>query len=278
MGEPLVRDLLGEGVPTWVGFIIAFSVVTYLSAVFGELVPKALTLDRAETLAALVARPVEMISKVLRPIVWVLERSAEVLLRPFGVREVVAGEGVRSVAELEALVDEAEGAGVIPRAQEELLHNVFDFATQEAADVMIPEPDVAWLDAGLTPGAALDEVSERPYSRYPVGAGSVDRLVGILHVRDLVIAARREPSTTLGELVEAALVVPETKDLGALLRELREKRRHMAIVADEYGGTAGVVTLEDILEEIVGEIEDEFDLPDDDARADRRGTVESRAR
>ncbi len=263
VGEPLVRDLLGDGVPTWVGFIIAFSVVTYLSAVFGELVPKALTLDRAETLAALVARPVEMISKVLRPIVWVLERSAEVLLRPFGVREVVAGEGVRSVAELEALVDEAEGAGVIPRAQEELLHNVFGFANQEAADVMIPEPDVAWLDAGLTPGDALDEVSERPYSRYPIGAGSVDRVIGILHVRDLVIAARREPTTSIGELVEAPLVVPETKDLGALLRELREKRRHMAIVADEYGGTAGVVTLEDILEEIVGEIEDEYDLPDD---------------
>jgi magnesium and cobalt exporter, CNNM family len=263
VGEPLVRDLLGEGVPTWVGFIIAFSVVTYLSAVFGELVPKALTLDRAETLAALVARPVEVISKVLRPIVWVLERSAEILLRPFGVREVIAGEGVRSVAELEALVDEAEGAGVIPRAQEELLHNVFGFATQEAADVMIPAPDVGWLDAALTPEAALDQIAERAYSRYPVGIGSLDHVVGILHVRDLVIAARRAPTASLGELVQPPVVVPETKDLGALLRELRETRRHMAIVADEYGGTAGVVTLEDILEEIVGEIEDEYDLPDD---------------
>jgi putative hemolysin len=263
VGEPVVRDLLGDGVPTWVGFIIAFSVVTYLSAVFGELVPKALTLDRAETLAAAVARPVEAISKVFRPIVWVLERSAEVVLRPFGVREVVAGEGVRSADELRALVDEAEGSGVIPRAQEELLHNVFDFASREAADVMIPEPDVAWLDAELTPGAALDQVAERAYSRYPVGRGSLDRVVGVVHVRDLVIAARREPTTTIGELVQPALVVPETKDLGALLRELRENRRHMAIVVDEYGGTAGIVTLEDILEEIVGEIEDEYDLPDD---------------
>jgi putative hemolysin len=263
VGEPLVRDLLGDGVPTWAGFVIAFSVVTYLSAVFGELVPKALTLDRAETLAALVARPIELISKALAPIVWVLERSSELVLRPFGVHEVVAGEGVRSVAELEALVDEAEGAGVIPRAQEELLHNVFDFASQEAADVMIPGPDVVWLDAGLTPVAALDEVAERPYSRYPVCAGSLDRVVGVLHVRELVIAARRDPATTIGELVQTPLVVPETKDLGALLRELRETRRHMAIVADEYGGTAGVVTLEDILEEIVGEIEDEYDLPDD---------------
>jgi len=263
VGEPLVRDLLGGGVPTWVGFLIAFSVVTYLSAVFGELVPKALTLDRAETLAARVARPVEMIAKLLSPIVWVLERSAEIVLRPFGVRDVVAGEGVRSAAELQALVDEAEGAGVIPRAQEELLHNVFDFASQEAVDVMIPEPDVAWLDAALTPLAALDQVAERAYSRYPVGEGSVDRLVGILHVRDLVIAARSTPETTIGELVGPPLVVPETKDLGALLRDLREKRRHMAVVIDEYGGTAGIVTLEDILEEIVGEIEDEYDLPDD---------------
>jgi putative hemolysin len=262
VGEPVVRDLLGDGIPAWVAFLIAFSVVTYLSVVFGELVPKALTLDRAERLAALVARPVELIEKMLAPIVSVLERSAEILLRPFGVREVVAGEGVRSADELRLLVDEAEGAGVIPRAQEELLHNVFDFATQEAADVMIPAPDVAWLDAGLTPDAALVQVADRPYSRYPVGTGSLDRVVGVLHVRELVIASRRNPTATIGELTGPTSVIPETKDLGALLRELREQRRHMAIVADEYGGTTGIVTLEDILEEIVGEIQDEYDLPD----------------
>ena len=263
IGEPVVRDLLGDGVPTWVAFLIAFAVVTYLSVVFGELVPKALTLDRAETLAALVAPPIELISRVLRPVVWALERSAEIVLRPFGVREVVAGEGVRSADELRALVDEAEGSGVIERAQEELLHNVFDFATQEAADVMIPAHDVAWLDAELTPAAALEQVAGQPYSRYPVGAGALDRIVGILHVRDLVSGERNEPRATTGQLAQPATVVPETKDLGALLRELRQQRRHMAIVADEYGGIAGVVTLEDILEEIVGEIEDEYDLPDD---------------
>ncbi len=118
LGEPLVRDLLGDGLPAWLSFVLAFAVVTYLSVVFGELAPKALTLDRAEALAMLVARPVTLIAAVLRPVVWVLERSAEVLLRPFGVREVVAGEGVRSAEELRAIVDEAEGAGVIERAQE----------------------------------------------------------------------------------------------------------------------------------------------------------------
>jgi putative hemolysin len=261
VGEPVVRDLLGDGVPAWLGFAIAFGAVTYLSVVFGELVPKALTLDRAERLAVVVAPPIEMIARVLRPVVWVLEGSASLLLRPFGVREVVAGEGVRSAAELQMLVDEAEDSGVIPRAQEELLHNVFDFAGREAGDVMVPEPDVVWLDADLQPEAALEEVVRRPYSRYPVGRGSLDRLVGVLHVRDLVAAAR-ESSGPIGSHAEPAPVIPATKDLGALLRELREQRRHLAVVADEYGGTAGIVTLEDILEEIVGEIEDEYDLPD----------------
>jgi putative hemolysin len=122
---------------------------------------------------------------------------------------------------------------------------------------------VVWLDAGLTPEQAMDRVADQPYSRYPVGDGSLDRLAGVIHVRDLVSAGRREPTAPIRALVQRAIVVPETKDLGALLRELREARQQLAIVVDEYGGTAGIVTLEDILEELVGEIEDEYDLPDD---------------
>jgi putative hemolysin len=171
--------------------------VTYLSTVFGELAPKALALDRAETLLVAVAIPVEVMTKALRPFVWVLEASAEVALRPFGVREVVAGEGVRTAEELRAIVDEAESAGVIPGAQEQMLHKVFDFAEQEAADVMVPAPDVLWLDCALTPGQALDRVAERPYSRYPVGDGSLDRLAGVIHVRDLLAAARATPTAPI---------------------------------------------------------------------------------
>jgi putative hemolysin len=262
IGESLIREMLGEAIPGWLGFIIAFSLITYLSVVFGELVPKALTLDRAETLAALVAPPIELVSIVFRPFVWVLQGSAQRLLRPFGVRDVVAGETIRTPEELRTLVDEAEGSGVIPRAQEELLHNVFDFAAREAADVMVPAPDVTWLDAGLTPDAALEQVAATPYSRYPLGTGSLDDLVGVIHVRELVTAARTEADLPIGAHAHPAPIVPESKDLGALLRELREQRQHLAIVLDEYGGTAGIVTLEDILEEIVGEIEDEYDLPD----------------
>jgi len=160
LAEPTVRNILGEGLPSWATFVIAFTLVTYLSVVFGELVPKALTLDRAERLAVVVARPIELISVALWPVVWVLQRSAGALLRPFGIREVVAGETIRTPGELRALVDEAEGAGVIPRAQEELLHNVFDFADREARDIMVPALDVDWLDASLTVEAALDRILE----------------------------------------------------------------------------------------------------------------------
>jgi putative hemolysin len=260
VGEPLIREVLGDGLPEWAGFVLGFAIVTYLSVVLGELVPKALTLDRAERLAVFVAPAVALMSAALRPVVWVLQSSAHLFLKPFGVRDVVAGEGIRSPEELRALVDEAEGAGVIPRAQEELLHNIFDFATHEARDVMIPAAEVFWLDADLTVRDAVERAAECGHSRYPVGEGSLDRTTGLVRRRELVAAP---PDAALRDVMGPVVVVPETKDLGALLRELRERRQQLAVVADEYGRTMGLVTLEDILEEIVGEIEHEYDLPDD---------------
>ena len=184
VGEPVVRDLLGDGIPTWLSFVIAFAVVTYLSVVIGELVPKALTLQRAETLAVLIAPSIELLERLLKPIVWVLERSAGLLLRPFGIREVTAGAGIRSAEELRALVDEAEGSGVIGRAQEQLLHNVFDFGTREARDIMVPALDVEWIDADTLPRDAVTRFIEAPHRRYPVGRGDLDHLVGEVHTRD----------------------------------------------------------------------------------------------
>jgi putative hemolysin len=262
LGEPFVRDLLGDWLPGWAGLVIAFLIVTYLTVVFGELVPKALTLERSEALAVLVARPIELVSVVLRPAVWALQGSAAVLLRPFGVREVVAGGSIRSADELRALVDEAEGAGVIPRAQEELLYNVLRFPEREARDIMVPAPAVAWLDADLDAEAALDQVLEDPHERYPVGSGSLARLVGVVHLRDLIAAARSGSRPTVEGIGRDAMIVPQAKDLGALLREMREQHEQLAVVVDEYGATAGIVTIEDVLEQLVGEIEDEFDLPD----------------
>jgi putative hemolysin len=243
--------------------VIAFAVVTYLSVVFGELVPKALTLAQAERLAVLIAPPVELISVILRPVVWVLERSARVVLAPFGVRSVVAGDSIRSVEELRSVIDEAEDVGVIATAQEELLYNVFDFAGREARDVMCPALSVDWLDAGLTVEQALDRVVAAPHDRYPVAEGGVDRIRGVVHVRDLLAASRSDPSTLVGELAREVYLIPETKDLGALLAHWRRESEQFAVVLDEYGAVAGIVTLQDLTEELVGELGDEFDLPDD---------------
>ena len=262
VGEPLVRELLGGDLPSWLGFLVAFALVTYVTVVLGELVPKAVTLDRAEALAVLVARPIEAIGTALGPVVWILQASARLVLRPFGVERVVAGERIRTAEELRALIDEAERAGVIPRAQEELLYSIFDFARREAGGVMVPAADVSWLDAASAPPEALDQVIETTHTRFPVGDGSLDRLVGVVHAREIARAARAGAPQTIRPLARSAMVVPETKDLGALLRELRERREQLAVVVDEYGRTAGVVTLEDVLEEIVGEIEDEYELPD----------------
>jgi putative hemolysin len=262
VGESFVRDLFAGWLPRAIAFVAAVAIVTYLSVVFGELVPKALTLDRAERLAALVAPAIDIVSTVLWPAVWVLQASAGAVLRPFGVRDVVAGESIRSRAELGAAVDEAERSGVIPTAQEELLHNALEFVDREVRDIMVPAVDVDWLDAALTPDAALDRVLEAPHERYPVGNGSLDRLVGITHVRDILAAARSAQPATVGEIARPAMIVPETKDLGAVLRELRAQREQLAVVVDEYGIVAGMVTLEDVPEELVGDIQDEFDLPD----------------
>ncbi len=263
IGEPLVRDVLGDGLAQWLGALIAFAVVTYLSVVFGELVPKAITLTKAEAAATVVAPRIEAISIGVRPVVWLLQVSARLVLRPLGVRAVVAGESIRSVDELRSMIDEAEDVGVIARAQEELLYNVFDFASREARDVMRPALEVDWLDASLTEEEALDRVIAVPHDRYPVGEGSLDHVVGVVHVRDLLAATRGAPATTVGDLAREVYLIPETKDLGALLAHWQRASKQFAVVLDEYGGVAGIVTLNDVSGELIGELSDEFDLPDD---------------
>ncbi|MDQ3669411.1 MAG: hemolysin family protein, partial [Actinomycetota bacterium] len=153
----------------------------------------------------------------------------------------------------------------IEEAEEEMLYKVFDFAEKEAHEVMVPRPEVVAISVELPPQEALAAVIDSPYTRYPVYRGSLDDVLGIMHVRDLFKALydRGIENVSLEHLVRPAYVVPETKDLGALLSEFRRTNQHMALVIDEYGAVEGIVTLEDLLEEIVGDIEDEYDLPDE---------------
>ena len=264
IGEPLVSQYF-EFLPRAVAFAIAFAVLTYLSVVVGELVPKAVALQRAELLALGLAIPIDFLSRAFAPVVWALQHSANAVLHVLGVKPAPAGMIAFTREDIRHSVAAAEDVGEIQTAEEEMLYKVFDFAEKEAADVMVPRPDVVALSVDLPPEQALRLVLDSPYTRYPVYRESLDDILGILHVRGLVAALndRSIDSVAISELLRPAYVVPETKDLGALLAEFRKTNQHMAVVVDEYGATAGIVTLEDLLEEIVGDIEDEFDLPDE---------------
>jgi putative hemolysin len=262
VGEPLISSFL-DFLPRGVSFVIAFAALTYLSVTLGELVPKAVALQKAEAIAVALAVPLDVFAKVLHPIVWVLQGSANGVLRLLRVKPAPAGMIAFTREDIRQSVAAAEDVGEIQTAEEEMLYRVFDFADKEASDVMVPRPDVVALSVAMPPEEALRAVLDSPYTRYPVYRESVDDIAGVLHVRDLISALndRGIADVALSELLRPAYVVPETKDLAALLGEFRRTNQHMAIVVDEYGSTVGIVTLEDLLEEIVGDIEDEFDLP-----------------
>jgi putative hemolysin len=264
VGEPLVSKYF-DFLPRGVAFVISFAVLTYLSVVIGELVPKAVALQKAERLALALAVPIDWLSRAFAPVVWVLQHSSNAVLRVLGIRPAPAGMIAFTREDIRQSVAAAEDVGEIETAEEEMLYKVFDFAEKEAADVMVPRPDVVGISVEMPAMDALRQVLESPYTRYPVFRGSLDDIVGILHIRALVAALEDSSiqDVQLESLLHPAYVVPETKDLGALLNEFRKANQHMAVVVDEYGATAGIVTLEDLLEEIVGDIADEFDLPDE---------------
>jgi putative hemolysin len=265
VGTPLLAGYFDPIVAASIAFALSFLILTYLSVVLGELVPKAIALQRAEVLAVWLAPPIELLSRIARPIVWLLQVSANRISRLFGVEPAPAGMTVHTEEDIRMIVAEGRQTGGVEQVEEELIYKVFDFAEKEAHDVMVPKPEVVMISVDLPAEECLDAIVDSPYTRYPAYRGSVDEIVGILHVRDLFKALydRGIDNVEIEELLRTPYYVPETKDLAALLAEFRKTNQHMAIVVDEYGAMEGIVTLEDLLEEIVGEIEDEYDLPDE---------------
>jgi putative hemolysin len=265
IGEPLVEHFLDPVLASTVAFILAFTIVTYLHVTLGELVPKAIALTKNESTALWVALPIEAVYLATYPIVWFLQESANRFTNLFGIEPAAAGVVAHNEQEIRMIVAAAEDTGVIATTEEEMLYKVFDFADKEVHEVMVPRPEVVAISISMPTEEALAALLESPYTRYPVYRESLDEIAGILHVRDLFSALhdRGIANVNLEELLRPAYIVPETKDLAALLAEFRKQNQHMAIVVDEYGAMQGIATLEDLLEEIVGEIEDEFDLPDE---------------
>jgi magnesium and cobalt exporter, CNNM family len=286
IGEPVVSEILRKpldllpqswhtGVATTIAVILAFVILSFFHVVLGEIVPKSFTLEHAERVSLLVAGPINFFYALFRPFIWVLVKSSNAVLRWIGVTAPSGLSLVHSEEELKMLVTASREKGVLEAEEQEMLHNVFEFADKDAADVMVPRPDVIAVPVELPVAEALRVVLDHPFTRYPVFEEDLDDILGILHVRDLFSALhdRGMERVDLRAILRPAIVVPETKHLDELMAEFQGTSNHMAIVVDEYGSVEGLVTLEDLLEEIVGEIGDEFDRPEAGVLRIGRGRV-----
>lgn len=255
---PYLSKLPIPGSETY-GPVVAFAVVvvgiTYLTLVLGELAPKRLALSHPERISKVMARPMRYLAIITRPAVWILTKSTDAVLRPLGIRH--RYQHTVTEEEVRYLVSEGARTGVFVPAESQIVERIFRFADESVTDVMRPRPDIVALDINEPVGAIRDTVLSTGFSRFPVYRGDLSNVVGILHAKDLL---DREDSTPLEPLLREGLFVPGTTSLLAMLQTFQTTHSHMAIVINEFGGTEGVVTLEDVLEEIVGEIIDEYDV------------------
>jgi CBS domain containing-hemolysin-like protein len=264
LGEHTLSKEFDQWMATILAILIAYAVLTFFHVVIGELVPKGVALGHPEGTALGVAAPVRAFFTIFKPLIFVLRRATDGVLRLLGLEEPGAERDPLSEAELRMLLSRSSQEGEIEHEEQQMIDKVFVFGDKDAADVMVPRPEVVAVSITLPPEQALASVLESPYTRYPVYRETLDDVIGVLHVRDLFSAMHERglASVRLEELLRPAYVVPETKDLATLLQDFRRTNSHFAVVVDEYGGMAGICTLEDLLEEIVGEIEDEFDVPE----------------
>jgi len=291
IGEPFVAHILEQSrfmkeVPHamvyahGIAIVIAFSLITCMHVILGELVPKSLALQRSEQVALAVAAPMEVFLTITRPLLFLMSRAAGSVLRAFGSGRTRQGP-VHSPDELKLIVTASRQFGQIPPFQEEMIHQAIELDNITVREVMVPRPDIFSLPGDLTLDEALKRVVEEQHSRIPVydPQSGPEHIIGVLYSKDLMRwirlritgnspqpIASRIGNMKISQIMHDVLVVPETKVLTELLTEFRERKRHLAVVVDEFGSTAGVITVEDILEQLVGEIEDEFDVvPSDQA-------------
>lgn len=251
---PLVADN-----SSLVAFVLATTAISFVTLILGELVPKNLAIQRAEAIALAVARPIDLLATLAAPVVLILTGSSNLILRLLGSERRARFPSITE-EEIRSIVDTAEEEGVVDAAEREMIHGIFDFGETQVHELMVPRVDIVAVDQDAPPHEALRLIRESGHSRIPVYEDDIDSIVGILHAKDLLDCfANGQQCPTVRTLSRPPMFVPETKKVGELLRELRQRRSHMAIAIDEYGGTAGLVTLEDLLEEIVGPIQDEYD-------------------
>ena len=247
---------MAEGVADTLAFILVTTVIAYLSLVLGELVPKRIALQRVERVALFTAGPIDVIATLFKPFIVALSMSTNAIVRllgidPHGAKEQISGEELRDlVAAHEELTVE----------ERELIDDVFAAGDRELREVMLPRTEVDFLDAGMPVFKAAKVVVDQPHSRYPVIRDSADDVIGFVHIRDILAPDRVERSIRVGDLARDITSFPGSKQVLSTLTEMRRLRQHVAIVQDEYGGTAGIITMEDLVEELIGDIQDEYDV------------------
>ena len=240
------------------GHVLAFTVITVLHIVFGELAPKSIAIQRTVGTTMGIALPLRFFYLVFRPIIWVLNGFANLLLRLMGF-QVNVGEAHHSSEELQYLLDQGRESGALDMAEHELIKNVFDFNERIVKNIMVPRTKISAIEMNCSGREVIDRITKEGYSRIPIYDDNIDQIIGIVHTKDILPILANGKELMLRSIIRKPYFIPETKKINDLMAEFQQRRIQIAIVLDEFGGTAGMVTLEDIVEELVGEIQDEYD-------------------
>ncbi|NQD71544.1 HlyC/CorC family transporter [Sphingobacterium shayense] len=240
------------------GHVLAFSIITFLHIVFGELAPKSIAIQRPVATTMRIATALQFFYYIFKPIIWVLNGFANLLLRLLGF-DVAGGESNHSSEELQYLLEKGKESGALNNAEHELIKNVFDFNERIVKNIMVPRTRIVAIDMTETAAEFINTVTEEGYSRIPIYDDNIDQIVGIVHTKDILPIIVKGKEVVLKDIMRKPYFIPESKKINDLMTEFQLKRIQIAIVLDEFGGTAGMVTLEDIVEELVGEIQDEYD-------------------
>ncbi len=269
VGEPLLAEMLNkplhelgvinETVIHAISFSISFAILTFLHIVLGELAPKTLAIQYAEATTFIVSLPLQLFYRIFKPAIWGLNSTANFFLSLIGISPTSNIENLHSAEELEIIVSEGAASGVLGKTEQELLSSIFEFSTTTAKEVMVPRTEMMALDIDLPREMLVRKVVEDGYSRMPVYKESLDNIIGIIYSKDLISLLEHRELIILQDIIHPAYFVPESVRISQLMRDLQQRKLHIAIVIDEFGGTQGMITMEDILEEIVGEIDDEYD-------------------
>jgi CBS domain containing-hemolysin-like protein len=271
LGEPTIGHLLEQALGHAPGghiiaVAIAFTIITALHIVIGEQAPKLAALQYSERTSLLVAQPLSLFNLVLKPFIAVLDWASRMTMRLLGLRGEPGHGGIYTREELTMLVEASGKAGVLDESEREIIDRAFDFAEYSARELMVPRTEVAAVSAEMTGPELLHKVVEDGFSRYPVYEGSIDQVLGLVHIKDVIAAMERAgegefASIRARDLARPSLTIPETLPADELLDRLRASNARMALVIDEFGGMAGVVTMENLLERLVGSLRDEFERP-----------------